>query len=65
MVAFVENGSWAPAATQIMRDALAKSKDLLFVETNVRVLSVPNEENKEQIEKLAEELCQKSINNAR
>lgn len=62
MVGFVENGSWAPMATLMMRDALAKSKNLQFAETNVRILAVPNEENKVQIEKLAEELCQKAEN---
>jgi len=59
MVGFMENGSWAPMATQMMRDILAKSKDLQFAENYVKILSVPNEENKVQIEKLAEELCHK------
>ena len=58
-VAFIENGSWAPMATKIMRGMLEKSKKLTFAENTVKILSAVTEENKTQIAKLAEELCTK------
>lgn len=56
-VAFVENGSWAPMAAKVMAKMLEGSKDLTFAETTVRILSAVNEESRDQIKKLAEELC--------
>lgn len=55
-VAFVENGSWAPMATKVMRGMLEKS-DLHYAECGVRLLSALNAESKEQIAALADELC--------
>lgn len=55
-VAFVENGSWAPIAAKGMRAALEGCKELNFVEPAVTVLSAMTEENKEQLNKLAETL---------
>lgn len=55
-VAFVENGSWAPMAAKGMRAALEGCKELNFVEPAVTVLSAMTEENKEQLDKLAETL---------
>lgn len=55
-VAFVENGSWAPMAAKGMRAALEGCKELNFVEPAVTVLSAMTEENKEQLNKLAETL---------
>jgi flavorubredoxin len=56
-VAFVENGSWAPVATKVMKGLLEKSKNLTFAENGVKILSALNEESRAQIEALAEELC--------
>lgn len=55
-VAFVENGSWAPMAAKGMRAALEGCKELNFVEPAVTVLSAMTEENREQLNKLAETL---------
>ena len=55
-VAFVENGSWAPMAAKGMWAALEGCKELNFVEPAVTVLSAMTEENKEQLNKLAETL---------
>ena len=55
-VAFVENGSWAPMAAKGMRAALEGCKELNFVEPAGTVLSAMTEENKEQLNKLAETL---------
>jgi len=56
-VAFIENGSWAPTATKVMTKMLEGSKNLTFCENNVKIMSAMNDENRAQIEALAEELC--------
>ena len=56
-VALMENGTWAPLAAKVMKDKLAKSKNITFVEPTVRILSSMSEENKEQINQLAKALC--------
>ncbi len=56
-VAFVENGSWAPLAIKVMKGMLEKSKNLTFMETDVKIMSALNEESAAQIEALADELC--------
>lgn len=55
MVAFIENGSWASVAARVMKELFAKSKGLTFAEAFVRITAVPNNQNKEQLEALAEE----------
>lgn len=57
MVGFIENGTWAPLATKVMKTMLEKQKNLKYTENNVRILSSVNEENIKEIENLAEELC--------
>ena len=56
-VAFIENGSWAPMATRVMKGLLEKSKNLIFTEATVRLLSAMNSESEAQLEALADELC--------
>ena len=56
-VAFIENGSWSPWATKVMKGMLEDCKNLTFTENNVRILSALNAESTAQIEKLASELC--------
>ena len=56
MVAFIENGSWASVAARVMKELFAKSKGLTFAEAFVKITAVPNNQNKEQLETLAEEL---------
>ncbi len=56
-VAFIENGSWAPMATRVMKGMLEGCKNLTYAENNVRILSALNAESEEQIDKLAGELC--------
>ncbi len=60
-VAFIENGSWAPMATKVMKGMLEKCKNLTYTENNVRILSAMNEENIEQVENLTKELCREYI----
>ena len=54
-VAFIENGSWAPMATKVMKSMLEKSKNLTFAENEVRISSALNNESRAQIIALAEE----------
>lgn len=56
-VAFIENGSWAPIAIKIMKNMLMKSKDLTFLETEVRITSALNDGSREQIKTLAGEIA--------
>ncbi len=56
-VAFIENGSWAPTAAKTMRKMLENSKNLTYAENEVKILSSMTEENKNQLEALADELC--------
>ncbi len=60
-VAFIENGSWAPLATKVMKELLAKSKNLNYTENTVRILSALNEESTAQLNALADELCQEYL----
>lgn len=55
-IAFIENGSWAPLAAKIMKDKLINQKNLTFIEPTVKILSAMSEENKEQINLLADAL---------
>ena len=60
-VAFIENGSWAPQATRVMKKMLEGSKNLIFAENNVTILSSVKQNTREDIEKLADELCKDYI----
>ena len=60
-VAFIENGSWAPAATRVMKSLLEKAKNLTYAENTVKILSGVSDENKEQIKALADELSQEYL----
>ena len=55
-IAIIENGTWAPMAAKVIKDKLANSKNLTFVEPNVRILSAMSEENETQIQALADAL---------
>ena len=55
-VAFIENGSWAPNATKIMKSLLEDCKDLEYFENNVKIESSLNELSYKSLCDLAEEL---------
>lgn len=55
-IGFIENGSWAPVATRIMKEMFAKSKNITFTQNNVKILSGLSPENRLEIESLAKEL---------
>ncbi|MBQ7624604.1 MAG: flavin reductase [Clostridia bacterium] len=56
-VAFIENGSWAPQASKTMKKMLEGCKELTYAENEVSIRSAVSDENKAQIEALAQELC--------
>ena len=56
-IGFIENGTWAPIAGKIMKGMLENCKNLTFIEPTVKILSSVSEENINQIESLAKELC--------
>jgi len=60
-VAFVENGSWAPQAAKLMHRMLENCKNLTFAENSVKIRSALNEESREQVAALAEELCREYL----
>lgn len=57
-VAFIENGSWAPMATKVMRGMLEGCKNLTYTENTVRILSALNADSIAQLAALAEELAE-------
>lgn len=56
-VAFIENGSWAPVATRIMKTKLEKCKNIVYAENGVTILSALNENSENAVKSLADELC--------
>ena len=57
-VAFIENGSWAPMATKVMRGMLEGCKNITYTENSVRILSALNADSAAQLAALAEELAE-------
>ena len=59
-VSLIENGSWAPLAAKVMKemfDTAKNCKNLTFADTTVRILSALNDDSKQQLTDLADELC--------
>ena len=56
-IALMENGSWAPLAAKVMRGMFAGSRNITFTDTTVRILSALNDESRQQIEDVTDELC--------
>ncbi len=60
-VAFIENGSWAPLAAKVMKAAFEKSKNIIYTENNVKLMSALDERSAGELEALANELCREYI----
>ena len=56
-IGVIENGSWAPIAAKTMKAILEPCKNLKYTDAQVKIMSAMNDENKQQIEAMAEELC--------
>ena len=55
-VGFIENGSWAPVATKVMKGLLEKCKNLTYLDSGVKILSAVGQENIAEIDALATEI---------
>lgn len=55
-IGLIENGSWASMAGKVMKGMFEKSKNITWLETSVKIMSSMDEQNKADIEKIAEEL---------
>ncbi len=53
-IAFIENGTWAPMANKIMKQMLEKSKNITYLEQDVKIVSSLNEESLLQLNTLAD-----------
>ncbi len=60
-VGLIENGSWAPLAAKVMREMMAKCKKINWLDTTVKILSAINQDNQDQLESMADELCKEYI----
>jgi len=56
-IALIENGTWAPMAAKLMKDELAKCKNINYIEPTVKIMSSMNEKNIEEIDNVVNSLC--------
>lgn len=56
-IGIIENGTWAPMAAKVIKGMFEKSKNITFADTTVTIRSAVSEENKAQLDALAEELA--------
>ena len=56
-VGLIENGTWAPNAAKTMRGLLEGGKNISFTESTVSIHSAMTDENKQQLDAMAKELC--------
>ena len=57
-VGFIENGSWAPQASRIMRGMLEQQKNLTLLDADVKIYSAVSDKNVAEIQALASALLQ-------
>lgn len=55
-IAIIENGSWAPAAARTIKKLLENSQNITYAETGITICSALTDENKADLDKLADEL---------
>ena len=56
-VGLIENGSWAPLAAKVMKNMLSECKKINWLDTTGKIMSAVNQENRDQMEAMASELC--------
>lgn len=56
-IGIIENGSWGIQAANVIKKKFSNSKNIEFTNTTVSISSALNDKNKEQIDKLVDELC--------
>ncbi|MBO4627943.1 MAG: flavin reductase [Lachnospiraceae bacterium] len=60
-IGIIENGSWAPQAAKTIRSMFENSKNIVFADTTVKIISALNDESKQQVDDLAREMCQEYL----
>lgn len=60
-VGLIENGSWAPMAAKIMKEKLANSKNITWLNTTVKIMSAVKQQNINEMNAMADELCRDYI----
>ena len=60
-IGLIENGSWAPLASKIMKGMFEKSKNITWLNTSVKIMSSLSEENLQQLDEMADELSREYI----
>ncbi len=55
-IGIIENGSWAPMAAKMIKNAFVNSKGISFTDTTVTIRSALSDESEKQLETLADEL---------
>lgn len=55
-IGFIENGSWMPTATKVMKGMLESCKNITYLENNVSIISAVNENNINEISNMIKEL---------
>lgn len=55
-VGFIENGTWTPVSAKLLSKIFSEMKDIKICDTVVSIKSAMNDENIEQMEKLADEI---------
>ena len=55
-IGIIENGTWAPTASKVIREMFSDSKNIVFTDNSVKIMSALNEESSAQIDKLSEEI---------
>ena len=60
-IGLIENGSWAPLAAKIMKNMFEESKNITWLDSNVRIKSALSSANIDEIENMASELCKDYI----
>ena len=60
-VGLIENGSWAPLAAKIMKEMMDKCTKIDWLKNSVHIWSAVKEENRREIDAMADELCKEYI----
>ena len=60
-VGLIENGTWAPMAAKVMKKMMEGCKNITWLEPVVKIMSSLIQENMEQLEAVAAELCKDYI----
>lgn len=57
ILGIIENGSWAPTASRVIKAEFEKSKNITWLDTSVKIMSSVSAQNLEELDQMAEELC--------